>query len=179
MYFCRDQERGGRIRPRTSGRSACSPSSTRSRGDAWRSSLLGGCVPTTCCVARSHEPTRPAGTYSVRQCARVRRQAGAQLAWPGRREDALHRAGIAVGERILRELQLQAPRRVACRRTALDTLRSPGAHRALAAPLQWRQATFVARLSTHQPPRRSCHQHPAKPTLPSGRTRCWPVAAGF
>jgi putative transposase len=52
-----------------------------------------------------------------------------------------------VGERLLRELQLQAPRRVAGGRAVLDAPRSQGADRAMAAPLQCGQTAFLARLS--------------------------------
>jgi transposase InsO family protein len=50
---------------------------------------------------------------------------------PDRREDALHRAGQPLGERLLRGLQLQAARRTPGGGAILDLVRSKGAHRAL------------------------------------------------
>jgi hypothetical protein len=50
------------------------------------------------------------------------------------------------GERVLRKLQFQAPRRVARGRAVLDALRGPSSDRAMAPALQYRQAALLARL---------------------------------
>jgi putative transposase len=51
------------------------------------------------------------------------------------------------GERLLREFQLQAPRRAAGGRAVLDAARGQGAHRAVASALQCRETAFLAWLS--------------------------------
>lgn len=48
--------------------------------------------------------------------ARIRSQGTAQVACPHRRSNALHRTRLSLGERLLRELPLQAARRVPQRR---------------------------------------------------------------
>ena len=53
-----------------------------------------------------------------------------------------------MGERLLRKLQLEAPRRDVEHRGLLIAQRGKGAHRRVAAPLQHREATFVAGLQT-------------------------------
>jgi len=64
----------------------------------------------------------------------------------GRRDDALHRAGQPVGERIRRELQRQAARPSAQRRDLAHGARGQGAHRAMAAALQHGPAALIAGL---------------------------------
>ena len=57
-------------------------------------------------------PVRAAGrarAHPQRQRAGVHGEGGAGVAGPGRRDDAVHRAGEPVGERLHRELQRQAP----------------------------------------------------------------------
>jgi transposase InsO family protein len=53
-----------------------------------------------------------------------------------RHEDAVHRAGQSMGERLLRKLQRQAAQRVAERRDLLHATRSTGTDRAMATALQ-------------------------------------------
>src|SRR5262245_24905107 len=96
---------------------------------------------------RPHRRAWAAGAHSLGQWAGVRCPQRARVAWPDRRQDALHRAGQPVGERLLRELQLQAPRRVAGGRAVLDAARGQGADRAMAAPLQYDPTAFLPRLS--------------------------------
>src|SRR3546814_4067068 len=54
----------------------------------------------------------------------------------GRREDALHHPGVAMGERLQRKLQRVASRRTAQWRDLLQPRRGQGADRSLAAALQ-------------------------------------------
>ncbi len=61
-------------------------------------------------------------------------------------ENGLHRAWKSVGERLLRELQLEASRRTAERRDLLLAQRGQGHHRGLAAPLQHDPPALIARL---------------------------------
>ena len=70
----------------------------------------------------------------------------AQVAGRYRGQDAVHRAGLSLGERLLRELQLEAAGRVPERRNLLLDERNPRAGRALARPLQHGQAALVAGL---------------------------------
>src|ERR1035437_9164202 len=63
-------------------------------------------------------------------------------------EDGLYRAGKSVGERLLRELQLEAAGRVPERRDLLLDERNQGAGGAVASSLQHRPATLLAGLST-------------------------------
>jgi hypothetical protein len=69
-----------------------------------------------------------------------------QMAGGHRREDCLHRAGLALGKRLLRELELEAVRRVPPCRTLLLDQGDPCAGRALARPRQYRSASLLARL---------------------------------
>ena len=78
--------------------------------------------------------------------AGVRRQRPTAMAGQNRSKNAVHRTRFAVGERLLRELQLQAQERVPQRRDLLLDQRAARAGRALARPLQLRQTTLVARL---------------------------------
>jgi transposase InsO family protein len=55
-------------------------------------------------------------------------------------QDRLHRARITLGERILRKLQRPVPRRAAQRRNLLQPARGANPDRAMAHPLQHRQA---------------------------------------
>src|SRR5471030_33598 len=100
------------------------------------------------CAAVPDRPVRrtwATGARPVGQWPRVRRQGSPSLARQGWREDAVHRAGQPLGERLLRELQLKAPRRAAQWRDLHDASRGPGADRELATALQCRQAALVAR----------------------------------
>ena len=56
--------------------------------------------------------------------------------------------GSSMGKRLLRELQLQAPRRAARMRAVLDALRGSGSHRAMAPSLQCDPAPLLTWLST-------------------------------
>lgn len=64
----------------------------------------------------------------------------------GRRKDCLHRTRKPLGERLLRELQFQAPGRVAQRGNLLLPGRGPGRDRGLAPALQHRLPTQLPRL---------------------------------
>ena len=55
-------------------------------------------------------------------------------------------ARIAMGERLLRELQFQAPPRASGGGTVLDALRGAGAHRAMATALQCGVTALVTRI---------------------------------
>ena len=61
-----------------------------------------------------------------------------RLARPDRRQDALYRTGKPLGERLLREPELKAPRRASERRDLHDAAGGAGADRELATPLQCR-----------------------------------------
>ena len=63
------------------------------------------------------------------------------------RQNGIHRAGITVGERLLRELQCPISRRVAKRRDLLLTQRGADPDRALAPSLQHSQAAQLAGIS--------------------------------
>ena len=69
----------------------------------------------------------------------------------GRRQDGLHRAGQPVGERLLRELQLEAPRRTAERRNLLHAQGSSDRDRKLEAPLQYRTPALITGLQAARP----------------------------
>src|SRR3546814_6934794 len=56
-------------------------------------------------AGRTVRHARSARAYPVRQWPGIYRDGGAGMAGEGRREDALHRPRIAMGEWILRELQ--------------------------------------------------------------------------
>ena len=62
-------------------------------------------------------PMGNAGSYMqahrTREHLRMKNEVGAGVAGQGRREDAVHRAGQPLGERLLRELQFEAARRTA------------------------------------------------------------------
>jgi hypothetical protein len=85
-----------------------------------------------------------ARTFPIGQWCGVYGQGGACLAREGRREDAVHRAGLALGERVHRELQREAAGRVAQRRDLHDAAGGAGADRAVAEPLQHGEAALVA-----------------------------------
>src|SRR3546814_18962643 len=87
-------------------------------------------------AGRAVRHARSARAYPVRQWPGIYRDGGAGMAGEGRREDALHRPRIAMGEWILRELQRVAARRTAQWRDLLLTNRRPAPDRRLAAPLQ-------------------------------------------
>src|SRR5213595_253890 len=73
------------------------------------------------------------------------------MAWPDRRQDALHRTGKSLGERLLREPELKAQRRAAKRRNLHDDAGGAGADRELETPLQCHPPALVARLSAAGP----------------------------
>ena len=112
---------------------------------------------------------RAAAAHPVGQRARVGRQGGQALARQSWREDAVHRTGQSLGEWLLQELQLQVEGRAPQQRDLHDALRSRGADRELAPPLQRRQAPLVARIPTARTG--SCSgRHPAGcPTLRFGQ----------
>jgi hypothetical protein len=68
------------------------------------------------------------------------------MAGQDRSKDAVHRARFAMGERLLRELQLKAEGRVPQRGDLLLDQRTARAGRTLARPLQHYPATLVAGL---------------------------------
>lgn len=70
------------------------------------------------------------------------------MARPDRREDALHRTGQPVGERLQRELQQVAARRTAQRRNLLYPCRGEDPDRGMATPLQHRPPTQQPRIPT-------------------------------
>jgi hypothetical protein len=82
---------------------------------------------------------------------RVHRQGDPGLAWPGRRQDPLHRAGRSLGETLQREFKPQARRRAAQRRNLPHTQGGRGAHRAMAAALQHRQTPQLPGLQANSP----------------------------
>ena len=61
--------------------------------------------------------------------------------------DCLHRTRQSLGERLLRELQREAPRRAAQRRDLLQSGRGPDPDRELAPPLQYQAPAFIAGVS--------------------------------
>src|SRR5205085_5741825 len=73
------------------------------------------------------------------------------MAWPDRRQDALHRTGKSLGERLLREPELKAQRRAAKRRDLHDDAGGASADRELETPLQCHPPALVARLSAAGP----------------------------
>src|ERR1700676_1078536 len=68
-----------------------------------------------------------------------------------RHEDALYRARESMGERILRKLQLEVKGRVLERGDLLLVEGGSGSGGTLACPLQHRQTTLLAGLSTTSP----------------------------
>jgi HTH-like domain len=91
--------------------------------------------------------TKGDGAHPVRQRPGIRSQRSAQVAGRNRSQVAVHRAGFSMGERVLRELQLEAER-VPQRRNLLLDEGDQGADRALARPLQHRQTTILAGIQT-------------------------------
>ena len=73
------------------------------------------------------------------------------MAGPGRREDALHHPGIALGERLQRKLQRVIARRASKWRDLLQSGRSQSADRGLAAALQHNPTAQQPRLPTAGP----------------------------
>ena len=71
------------------------------------------------------------GPYPVRQRRRVHRESRSRMDHRGRCAHGLHRAGKPMGERLLRELQLEAPRRASQRRDLLHPQGGPSRHRKL------------------------------------------------
>lgn len=89
------------------------------------------------------------------------------MAWKVECEDALHRAGVSLGERILRELQRQAARRMPEPGDLLRATRGPDPHRAMAQLLQHRTATQLIGIQTTGPESRLTIANP-------GSLRCQP-----
>ena len=100
---------------------------------------------------RSLRNPRSTRTHSVRQRPGVRRDKRSRMAWPDRRQDALHRTGKSLGERLLREPELKAQRRAAKRRNLHDDAGGASADRELETPLQCHPPALVARLSAAGP----------------------------
>ena len=76
------------------------------------------------------------GVHPLRQRPGVRRRDRAPVDRCGGRPHRLHRAGLALGERLYRELQRAATRRAPERGDILHPEGSPGSHRIVAVPLQ-------------------------------------------
>ena len=89
-------------------------------------------------------------------------------------QDRLHRARQPLGERLLRKLQQQAPRRAARWRDVLQPGRSPGHDRGLAAPLSRRAPARLARLPTSGA-RIHCHMRQNHRAVDE-RASCWKPA---
>ena len=70
-------------------------------------------------------------------------------------QDRVHRARQPLGERLLRELQLQAPRRAAERGGVLQPRRGEDRHRELATALQYTAPTLEPRLQAARAERRA------------------------
>jgi len=68
------------------------------------------------------------------------------MAWPDRCQNAQHRTRLTLGERLLRELQRQAARRIAEWRNLLHAEGGADRDRKLASALQQHQAPQFARL---------------------------------
>ena len=120
----------------------------RCLASSWRDGL----DPTTCSTAdRSLRYPRPTRAHQVRQRPRVHRHQRARMARPARRQDALHRTGKSLGERLLREPELKAQRRAAKRRNLHDAAGGASADRELETPLQCHPAALIPRLSAAGP----------------------------
>jgi hypothetical protein len=91
---------------------------------------------------------RRAGAHPLGQRPRVYGAGGARLARQGGREDALHHARVAVGERVRRIVQRNAARPALERGDLLHAARSEGATRALAPSLHPGAAAQLDRLQT-------------------------------
>ena len=76
----------------------------------------------------------------------VHRQGRARVDRRGGGQDRLHRAGQPLGERLLREFQLEAPRRAAERGAVLQSRRGEDRHRELAPALQYPAPALEPRL---------------------------------
>ena len=135
--------------PTMEGSSACSISSTSSAGSAWRSGSTGS----------SDRPTSSTSCPISSSCAACRITSrsdnGPEFIAKAVREwiaavgakTAYIEPGSPLGERLLRELQLQTPRRAAQRGDLLQPRRGQDHHRELAPPLQHQAPTFIAGLS--------------------------------
>jgi len=89
------------------------------------------------------------------------------MAWASRGEDPLYRARVTMGERLLRELQLQAQGRVPGPGIRLYTEGSEGPYRMVEAPLQPAAATLIAGLPAARP-----EDHLARGALAALLWRC-------
>ena len=96
-------------------------------------------------------PTQAALVCPVGAAVRSLRRGRCVSGSPSRRENFVHRTGQSVGERLLRELQRQAPRRALGPRAIRHALGGQGAHRALAAALQHGEAPWIPGRSTPSP----------------------------
>jgi len=122
---------------------------TRVSGDPRRAAAAGGRRAGDVGRALPH-PGRP-GPPALGQWPRIHGHARAGVAGDPRRAATVHRARQPVGERLLRELQRQAPRRALGPRAIRHALGGQGAHRALAAALQHGEAPWITGLPTSSP----------------------------
>jgi transposase InsO family protein len=81
--------------------------------------------------------------------------------WIAGSQDCVHRARQPLGERLLRELQFQAPRRTAERGAVLQPRRGEDRHRELAPALQQAPPTLEPRLQAARTDRRAVAGCPA------------------
>ena len=100
------------------------------------------------------------------------------MARPGRREDALHRTWQPLGEWLLRELQLQAPRRTAGGEL-FSTLHEAKVLIESGDGITMRSGRIPRSAIVHRRPKRSCRQRLLCPTLRSGQPRRWPERPEF
>ncbi len=77
-----------------------------------------------------------------------------------RRENGVYRAWQPLGERLLRELQLQAARRTPVRRAVLQPRRGSDRHRGLASALQYPAPSLLARIQAASTSRRDVADKP-------------------
>ncbi len=92
-------------------------------------------APDMVAMLRPQPDTRPV-VHPVGQRAGVRSAGDSRLDRRHRRQNRLHRAGIALGEWILRELECQAPLRAAQRRNLLQPARGEDPDRTMEEALQ-------------------------------------------
>jgi transposase InsO family protein len=107
--------------------------------------------------------------------------AGHVRAWLGRIgvKTLFIELGKPLGERLLRELQLQTARRTPGEGTILDIIRSKGAHRALAMALQHHKAALLALLPAAGTGDGLAVSLSARLRFAPGQPSRWPPAAGF
>ena len=97
---------------------------------------------------RSLPLARPAGSHSFRQRPRIYREGAARMAGEARRQYTLHRTGKRMGERLLRELQLQAQRRTARAGNLLHDEGNQNVDRMVATTLQHVPPALIIGLQT-------------------------------